>query len=114
MLTVSMFVDQDTQESIQMSCNAPIGSTAKELAGLLATMREAGWQERIAANERIILRGEVIKAERAARIAAAREEGKPLDEDSIKEEDAAIEAALIKQASEAAADRAATNGGAAC
>lgn len=109
-LTVSAFVDQDLQEQVQLTCNAPIKSTAADLAALLATMREAAWSERIAANERILKRGETIKAERERKIAVARAEGQPLDDEALDEEAAAINNALIKQAAEAAADRAATNG----
>lgn len=103
-LTLSAFVDQDLQEQVQLTCNAPLDSTAPDLAARLATMREAAWSERIAANDRIMRRGEAIKAARKARIDSAKEAGDPIDTDAVEEEDARINAALVKVRAEHDAD----------
>lgn len=105
-LTCSFFVDQDTQQQVQITCNAPIDSSAEELGAKLAVMRKAAWMERIAANDRILARGEAIKEARNKRIAESLDKGDDVDDEEIAEETARINATLVKVRAEADADKA--------
>jgi len=110
-LTYSVVVDQDTGGTVQMSCNAPEGATATELAGLLAAMREAAWREQVATNERILTFTKFVKEERDRRVAEAREGGEKLNEDMLREEDQATAATLAQVEGKVAAAQRMLNGG---
>jgi len=109
-LAVRMLVDHETGEEVTLSANAPRGSSAAELGAILATLREAGWYERIATNERILERGRRSNEYRAARVAEFKAAGKPVDDEAVAEEDALVNASIAKLGALVDADKSLLNG----
>ena len=110
-LTYSAVVDTDTGGTVQMSCNAPEGSGVQDLAHLLAVMREAAWREQVATNERILAFTKVVKDMRSRLVEEAKEAGKPLDEDMVREEDQVANASIARLESKVLAGQRLLNGG---
>lgn len=104
-LTVQALVDQELGEQITLQTTAPAGADVKVLAGLLETMRLACWNERIAANQRLLLLNQTLRSVRASRIAAARAANKELDDEAIRDEDRSIASATLKLEAQVEADQ---------
>lgn len=105
-LSYAAQVDNENQDQLQIHANAPTGASAAELADVIAVMRNAAWLERLACNERIKLRAELVDKARDQRVEEFKERGEAVDEEMIAEERAITNATLVKLQSKLDADRA--------
>lgn len=103
-LTLSAEVDKECGDHVQLAANAPAGASAAVLAGVLRTMRNAVWIERIAVNSRILERTLLIKRLRHEKLAALKATGAPYDEEMAAEDDAMENTAIAKSEAQIEAD----------